>query len=332
MMFDIDIKDLLGRRQVMMDMHDVAKMIRGKSVCVTGAGGFIGSEIVRQVEAFEPHHITLVDFSEFNLYSIDRKTRVSHSTVLADVRDRERMMDVIRGDIVFHAAALKHVPLSEANPIEAIRTNTVGTANVSDAAQRNGVTRMVMVSTDKAVNPTNIMGASKRAAERYCIGQPGVCVVRFGNVLGSTGSVVPLFLDQIANGGPVTITHPDVERYFMSGTEAVELVLKSAADGADGVYALDMGKSVRIMDLARDMILLSGKRGVEIEVVGLRPGEKLYEEVCYGHEDFFPTRVEGLWFASPSVVDPGLSSDWVADLEDACLSYDVEAVGKVRRA
>lgn len=331
-MHDIDIKDLLGRRQVMMDMHDVARMIRGRTVCVTGAGGYIGSEIVRQVESFEPDHIVLVDFSEFNLYSIDRKTRVSHSAVLADVRDPHRMMDVIQGDLVFHAAALKHVPLSEANPIEAIRTNTVGTANVCDAARHNGVGRLVMVSTDKAVNPTNIMGASKRAAERYCIGQPGVCVVRFGNVLGSTGSVVPLFLDQIAHGGPVTITHPDVERYFMSVTEAVELVLKSAADGNEGIYALDMGKSVRISDLARDMILLSGRRGVEMEVVGLRPGEKLVEEICYGHEAFSPTPVEGLWFASPSVSDPGLSPMWVAAVEEKCAEYDGEVVRIVKEA
>ena len=290
-MFEIHVKDLMRRRQVMMDMADVDRMIRGKTVAVTGAGGFIGSEIVRQVAGYGPRHVTLIDNSEFNLYEIDRRLDVPRIAAWADVRDSQRMQTLIRADVVFHAAAMKHVPLSESNPGEAIKTNIIGTMNVRDAARQNGVGTFVMISTDKAVSPSNMMGATKRVAELYC---KDACVVRFGNVLGSSGSVVPLFKEQIASGGPVTVTHQDMERYFMSVTEAVELVLKAAAHGQPGIYALDMGDSVRISDLASDMIMLSGKRGVPIEFTGLRPGEKLREEVFYGTEDFCETGVPGL--------------------------------------
>ena len=290
-MFEIHIKDLLRRRQVMMDMADVDRMIRGRTVVVTGAGGTIGSEIVRQVAGYGPRHITLVDNSEFNLYEVERRLDTPRTAAWADVRDRQRMDTLINADVVFHAAAMKHVPLSESNPSEAVKTNILGTMNVRDAARKNAVGTFVMISTDKAVSPSNMMGATKRVAELYC---KDACVVRFGNVLGSSGSVVPLFKEQISNGGPVTVTHADMERYFMSVTEAVELVLKAAAHGKPGIYALDMGDSIKIADLASDMIMLSGKRNVGITFTGLRPGEKLREEVFYGTEDFYETGVPGL--------------------------------------
>ncbi len=269
---------------------------------VTGAGGSIGSEIVRQVARFRPGRLVLLDIGEFALYAIDHEMQENHArlerrSVIASVRDRQtvfRLMADMRPDVVFHAAALKHVPLIESNICEGVLTNVIGTKNVADAAVANGVKAMVMISTDKAIRPSSVMGATKRAAEAYCqaLDVSGTSTrfitVRFGNVLGSNGSVVPLFEKQIAAGGPVTVTHPDMKRYFMSIREATELVLQAAAFGLleqerrGGILVLDMGEPIKIVDLARTMIAMSGRLpDVDVPIVftGIRPGEKLFEEL-----------------------------------------------------
>jgi FlaA1/EpsC-like NDP-sugar epimerase len=270
---------------------------------VTGAGGSIGSEIVRQVAAFGPASVVLLGRGENSVYQVDREVKrrwpeVARHAVICDVRDRASLRDVFerfRPDVVFHAAAHKHVPLMEANPAQAVLNNVVGTRNVAELACEHGAVRLVNISTDKAVNPTNVMGASKRTAEMVVssvAARPGcpctMVSVRFGNVLGSRGSVVPLFREQIARGGPVTVTHPDMVRYFMTIPEASQLVLQAGAFAERGrVYVLDMGEPVRIADLARDLILLSGLEPDEdIEVVysGARPGEKLFEELLMAEE------------------------------------------------
>lgn len=294
---ELDFNELLSRPPVVLDHERVRRLIAGKRVLVTGAGGSIGSEICRQAAALSCGHLAMVDHSEFGLFGIDQEITdasptLSRSARLANVRDVERIRAIMaeeRPQIVFHAAALKHVPLMEAHPCESVLTNIVGSANVVDAAMRCGVRNFVFISTDKAVDPPNVMGATKRLAERVVCQRrrpdgPHINVVRFGNVLGSAGSVVPTFLAQIARGGPVTLTHPDIERYFMTIPEAVQLVLhataKSDADDVEGVLVLDMGKPVRIVDLARRLIELHGKTpgvDMEIRVTGLRPGEKMTE-------------------------------------------------------
>lgn len=321
----IALEDLLGRPQTPLDRAAMQAMIAGRRVAVTGAGGSIGSELVRQVAAFAPAELMLIEQSEFNLYTMEAEMRRLHPNlpspaVIADVRDRDRIGRLFadfRPELVFHAAALKHVPLVESNPFEGLITNVFGTINVADAAVAAGTRAVVVVSTDKAINPTSIMGASKRIAERYCQaldltaaagGGTRFVTVRFGNVLGSTGSVVPLFQRQIAAGGPVTVTHPDMKRYFMTTREAVELILQAAAmgrhDGAYGgkIFVLDMGEPVRIVDLARQMIRLSGLRpdhDIAIEYVGLRPGEKLFEELFHDAEDTVRTDWDGILLAAP---------------------------------
>lgn len=294
---EIDFNELLARPPVHLDHERVRRLITGKRVLVTGAGGSIGSEIARQVASLSCAHLSLIDNSEFSLFSIDREigtvfSTLSRSARLCDVRDAARILAFMveeSPDIVFHAAALKHVPLMEAHPADSVLTNVIGSANVADAAVAAGVRNFVFISTDKAVDPPNVMGATKRLAERTVCqrrrtGGPVFNVVRFGNVLGSAGSVVPTFLDQIARGGPVTLTHPDIERFFMTIPEAVQLVLhataKSAFDHVEGVLVLDMGKPVKIIDLAHRLIELNGKTpgvDVEIRVTGLRPGEKMSE-------------------------------------------------------
>ena len=343
----IAIEDLLGRPQNQLDRAAMAAMVAGGRVLVTGAGGSIGSELVRQISDLEPAHLSLLDHGEFNLYSIDMELRARHpqlsvSTVLADVRDEVRMREVIardRPDFVFHAAALKHVPMVELNPLEGLLTNAVGTRNIATASVAAGVKAMVMISTDKAVNPSNIMGASKRIAEIFCqaedLRRAGTrfITVRFGNVLGSAGSVVPLFQKQLEVGGPLTVTHAEVERYFMTVREAVELVLEAAALGQGrndegAIYVLDMGSPVKIMDLARQMIRLAGKTpGVDIEIklTGLRPGEKLSEELFHGGEPPVATDMAGILIARPRTVDHAIIAAKLAALEDACNRRD-EAV------
>ncbi|MGI8686893.1 MAG: polysaccharide biosynthesis protein, partial [Acidimicrobiales bacterium] len=297
---DLRIEDLLGRKQVVTDLDGVRSLLEGKRVIVTGAGGSIGSEISRQVAACDPASLVLVDHDETHLH--DAATSVNRPTVqvLADIRDRDLMRHVFathRPEVVFHAAAHKHVPLLEDHPCEAALTNVVGTANVLEAAELVHAERLVFISTDKAVVPSSVMGASKRLGEQLVLGQAPAatryCAVRFGNVLGSRGSVVPTFMRQIAAGGPVTVTDPAMTRFFMSIEEAVQLVLQSAALAEGGeLFMLDMGEPVRILDLAERMIRLSGRevgKDIEIKVTGVRPGEKLVEELRDCEEQAFVT-------------------------------------------
>lgn len=323
----IDVEDLLGRPQTTLDLGAMKALVANKRVLITGAGGSIGGELVRQISTFAPAKIGLLDSSEFALYQIDREVTETHPelqrfTVIADVRDTVRVEQTFSEfdpELVFHAAALKHVPLVEDNCCEGVTTNVFGTVNVADACVRHGVETMVQISTDKAINPTNVMGATKRVAEEYCQaldmgqdqGESGTTkfvTVRFGNVLGSTGSVVPLFQSQLRRGGPLTVTHPDMTRYFMTIREAVELVLLASAMAMPAseqhgkIFVLDMGEPVRIIDLAEQMIRLAGfepGNGMDIEITGCRPGEKLFEEVFHGSEQIVQTDTEGLLLAAP---------------------------------
>ncbi|MCR6629402.1 MAG: polysaccharide biosynthesis protein [Magnetospirillum sp.] len=340
----IAVEDLLGRAQVVLDRSGPVGMAKGRRVLVTGAGGSIGSELVRQLADLEPARLILVEASEYALYTIDmelaeRFPAVDRRAVIANVRDRA-VIDALfaeeKPELVFHAAALKHVPLVEDNPVEGVRTNTFGSRNIADACIAAGVAAMVMISTDKAVNPTNVMGATKRLAESYCqaLDLEGrgtrFITVRFGNVLGSTGSVVPRFQAQLRAGGPITVTHPEMERFFMTIREAVELVLQASALGISQhdegkIYVLDMGKPVKIVDLARQMIRLAGLRpdkDVAIEFTGLRPGEKLFEEIFHGGEQPVPTRQDGILLASPRLVQLDEFRAGLAALEDACRHRD----------
>jgi len=305
---DVSIEDLLGRKAVTLDVDLVSRFIRGRRVLVTGAGGSIGSELCRQVALFNPTRLVLVEQSEFALFSIHQELSKNFpdldlTAVICDVCDSERVeviFDREAPEVVFHAAAHKHVPMMEWNPGEAIKNNVFGTRVVADAAARHEASAFVLISTDKAVNPTSIMGATKRAAEMYVQAlserSPATkfVAVRFGNVLGSTGSVVPIFQAQIAAGGPVTVTHPDMKRYFMTIPEASQLVIQAAAMGEGGeIFMLDMGEQVRIADLAEELIRLSGlepKTDIEIVYSGVRPGEKLEEELCFDAERMARTR------------------------------------------
>lgn len=305
---EVDIIDLLGRDPVPPVQHLLSKNIANKVVMVTGAGGSIGSELCRQIIKNQPKQLIIYELTEFALYSIDKELRLNSSIeiipILGSVLDQaklERVIEQYGVQTVYHAAAYKHVPLVECNPIAGLKNNAVGTAYSVNAAVKKGVETFVLISTDKAVRPTNVMGASKRMAELYCQAMAAaqdhtqISIVRFGNVLGSSGSVVPLFKQQIAKGGPITVTHPDVTRYFMTIPEASQLVIQAGALGTGGdVFLLDMGEPVRIQDLARQMIALSGLKvreegsatgDIAIEYSGLRPGEKLYEELLIDQED-----------------------------------------------
>jgi FlaA1/EpsC-like NDP-sugar epimerase len=304
----VEINDLLGREAVELDKQALAHFLRNKRVLITGAGGSIGSEMCRQVLNYRPAQLLLVEQAETPLFDIENELRATDKDVpivaiICDIYDRQRVMttwDRYRPEVVIHAAAHKHVPMMERNPCEAIKNNILGSRNVADASCRFGVDEFVTISTDKAVNPSSIMGASKRVAEIYTQALNGRAncktqfkAVRFGNVLGSSGSVVPTFRRQIAAGGPVTVTHPEMTRYFMTIPEAAQLVLQAAATGAGGqIFMLDMGEPVKIVDLARSMITLSGFRpGEDIDIVftGVRPGEKLFEELRTKGEDIEPT-------------------------------------------
>jgi O-antigen biosynthesis protein WbqV len=346
-------EDLLGRPRTVLDRDAMRRLIQGRRVLITGAGGSIGSELARQVAGFAPAHLTLLDASEFLLYLVDqemalRAPDLARRAVLADVRDAGRLARVMaaeRPELVFHAAALKHVPMTEAEPTEAVLTNVIGTRNLAEAARAAGVRAMVLISTDKAVNPASVLGASKRLAEAYCqaldlagsretglrdAGGTRFVIVRFGNVLASTGSVVPLFQAQLAAGGPLTVTDPEVTRYFMTIAEAVELVLEASALGAGTetavnqaagrgkVFVLDMGRPVKILDLARQIIRLSGRRpGHDVKIVftGLRPGEKLHEELSHQGEDLKPTAMPGVLVAGPRSADWPILDSALAELE-----------------
>jgi FlaA1/EpsC-like NDP-sugar epimerase len=306
---EVDINDLLGRDPISLDLEGIGHLLADKVVLVTGAGGSIGSELCRQIANFRPKRLLLLEQAENNLFFIDRELRgvypeLTITPVIADVADRVRLDDVFsryKPAIVYHAAAHKHVPMMELNPGEAIKNNIFGTKNVADMAGKYGAEAFVFISTDKAVNPTSVMGCTKRVAEMYCQSlslQPECAktkyiIVRFGNVLGSSGSVVPVFREQIARGGPVTVTHPEMQRYFMTIPEATQLVIQASVIGKGGqTMLLDMGTPVKIVDLARDMITLSGFRpdiDIKIEFQGVRPGEKLFEELRTSGEDVLPT-------------------------------------------
>jgi len=311
---DVNITDLLGREAVQLDEDSIETFIKDKTILVTGAGGSIGSEMCRQICLFGPKLLLLVEQAENPLFYIERELRerfpsISLTAVICDITDRTRVegiFDKYRPEVVIHAAAHKHVPLMELNPGEAIKNNVVGTQTVADAADKFGTGNFVMISTDKAVNPTSIMGSSKRVAELYVqdlnrTSKTHFVTVRFGNVLASEGSVVPIFKKQIAEGGPVTVTHPEMKRYFMTIPEASLLVLQAASMGQGGeIFVLDMGEPVKIMDLARELITLSGFRpdeDIEIVFTGPRPGEKLFEELSIKGEDMQETRHPkiGIW-------------------------------------
>ncbi len=336
----IALEDLLGRPQAVLDREAMASLIRGRRILVTGAGGTIGSELARQIAALSPARLVLVDNSEFLLYAID-----------GELRERSRVDAVIAGEqpqIVFHAAALKQVPMVEANPIEGVLTNVIGSRNVAETARAYGAQLVVMISTDKAVDPASVMGATKRLAEAICqaldldearrsrgaslraspdgLGTRFV-TVRFGNVLGSRGSVVPLFARQLAAGGPLTVTHPEASRFFMTVREAVELVLEASAatpDADDGdsrgkIFVLEMGQPVKIVDLARQMIRLAGftpERDIRITYIGLRPGEKLHEALFHAAESPVPTRNPALRLAAPRTADYAVLARSIDELEE----------------
>ena len=299
---DIEIADLLGREEVKLDTKAIQQQIAGKTVLISGAGGSIGSEICRQVVSFSPKRIILLGHGEFSIYNIDYELRqipdrrFEIERVIADIQDRDRIFEVMekyKPDIIYHAAAHKHVPLMEENPLEAVKNNVFGTKNLAEAAKAAEVSKFVMISTDKAVNPPNVMGATKRIAEMIVTGlneenKTNFACVRFGNVLGSSGSVVPVFKKQIEKGGPVTVTDFRMTRYFMTIPEASRLVLQAGAMSEGGeIFVLDMGEPVKILDLARQMIWLSGHTENDIEIVeaGIRPGEKLYEELLATDEN-----------------------------------------------
>lgn len=351
----LPLQALLGRDQAHFDRQAVFGLIADRRIMVTGAGGSIGSEITRLLCSIGPEKIILLDSSEFNLYTIDQEldsrfAQVPREKYLADVRFRDRIEQIFRReqpDFVFHVAALKHVPMVELNPTEGVLSNIVGSRNVADAACRCGARALVQVSTDKAVNPTSVMGATKRLAELYCQAldiesaassgdaAPRFMTVRFGNVLGSSGSVVPLFSRQIAEGGPITVTDPDIRRFFMTINEASGLVLQACAYGlrqASGrgeIFVLDMGEQIRIVDLARQMVRLMGKvpdRDVEIEYVGLRPGEKLYEELFDDSERRVPGPAEGLLVARSDPFALNELNDVIDELERRAFAGDTGMV------
>lgn len=369
----IALEELLNRPQVVLDRAGMGAMIQDKIVVITGAGGSIGSELVRQVADLSPKLLLLLDQSEYALWKInmelsERQFTGQKEIILVNIREQKRIEAIFqkyRPDLVFHAAALKHVSMIEKNPIEGFLTNIVGTRIVADAAVRCGTQAFIMISTDKAVNPSSLMGVSKRIAEIYCQSLDQAiryvasdkekhmnnqwfeksnmrCItVRFGNVLGSTGSVVPLFRRQLSHGGPLTVTDPNMQRYFMTIPEAVGLVLQASVratirfGGGDktdqmlhegGIFVLDMGKPIKILDLARQMIRLAGlkpEEDIAIEFTGAKPGEKLFEELFYGREAPFPTDREGLLMAIPKGMDITKVTGYIHQIEQACMQNDV---------
>ena len=341
----IDLEDLLRRDAVKIDTPHVEALLRREVVMVTGAGGSIGSELCRQIAAFEPALLLAFELSEFALYQLTEEFREHHPKIVlvalaGDVKDAVLLDDVMRRyapSVVFHAAAYKHVPLMEEhNAWQAIRNNVLGTYRLAEVAVQHRVRRFVLISTDKAVNPTNVMGASKRLAEMVCqalqqgTGETVFETVRFGNVLGSDGSVVPKFQEQIARGGPVTVTHPEVTRYFMTIPEAAQLVLQASSMGSGGeIFMLDMGKPVKIVDLAQDLIRLYGFRDDQIKIVftGLRPGEKLYEELLADDETTRPTPHRKLRIARAREVE----RDWLSDFLPWLLQEAIVPDDAVRR-
>lgn len=313
---DVQIEDLLGRDTVHLDNKNINSLIKNKTVLVTGGGGSIGSELCRQIVKYDPKRLVILDIYENNLYDIEMELRAEYpklnlEAIVASVRDKERLNNVFetyKPEIVFHAAAHKHVPLMEKSPLEAIHNNVFGTYNVVNCADEYGVEKFVLISTDKAVNPTNIMGASKRVCEMIVqaknkVSKTEYVAVRFGNVLGSNGSVIPLFKKQIERGGPVTVTHKDITRFFMTIPEAVQLILQAVTYAKGGeIFVLDMGEPVKIYDLAVSLIKLLGYEpnvDIPIEITGLRPGEKLYEEILMSEEGLTSTKHDKIFISKP---------------------------------
>jgi FlaA1/EpsC-like NDP-sugar epimerase len=340
---NVDINDLLVREPVTLETESISAFIKDKVILVTGAGGSIGAEMCRQIGQYQPRTLLLIEQAENAMFFIERELRSNLGEVdirayICDIAEKERLDKIFqqqRPDVVIHAAAHKHVPLMETNPGEAVKNNVVGTRNVAEVADKYEVGNVVMISTDKAVNPTSIMGSSKRLAEMsiQCLNKrskTNFVMVRFGNVLGSNGSVIPLFRRQIEEGGPVTVTHPEMQRYFMTIPEASQLVLQAATMGRGGeVFVLDMGEPVKIVDLARDLITLSGFRAgedIEIQFTGMRPGEKLFEELATSGENMQPTRHPkiGIWKNEPP--DEAVLDDAVARLVAIADQDDYEKI------
>ena len=345
-MRDVQLEDLLGRASIQLDVDKIEKYIEGKNVLISGAAGSIGSEICRQVAGFGAYRVILLDNAETPLFNIERELtksfpRVRFVACLNDVSDAPQVESTFanyRPDVIFHAAAYKHVSMSENNPLTAIANNALGTRVLAKAADRYNVERFVMVSTDKAVNPTNIMGASKRTAEVYVQSaakksKTKMVTVRFGNVLGSNGSVVPIFQEQIRNGGPVTVTDPEVTRFFMTIPEASQLVLQAGSMGSGGeIFILDMGEPIHITHLAEELIRLSGMvpyEDIDIEFTGLRPGEKLHEELLHLNEGVFSTSHEKICVANSCSLDLVELNQLLDDLSVACQSIDLQRVMKI---
>lgn len=352
----IEMTDLLERPQAALDKEAVLRLISGRKVLITGAGGSIGSELTQQIAALRPAELILVENCEYNLYAIDMALAEVHGSIkrtahICDVRDATRLEKIFtlhQPELVFHAAALKHVPMVELNPCEGILTNVIGSMNVANMAKRVGALAMVQVSTDKVVNSTSVMGISKRLAELFCQAldldglaanaSPRFMTVRFGNVLGSSGSLIPLFKRQIARGGPLTVTHPDMTRYFMTIREAVELTLQASAYGLERklgqgeVFVLDMGDPVKIIDIAHRMIRLAGyipDKDIKIEFVGCRPGEKLFEELFDDSERRVASPVPGVLGAIPNPVPSQLLRDNFSRLGDCAERGDVEGMFEI---
>jgi len=352
----VNIEDLLGREPIKTDKTSIAQNLKGKTVMVTGAAGSIGSEIVRQLCRFDLERLLLVDCAESPLHEMTMElndaTLVPHLVFIADIRNEKRMKHLFehyKPDYIYHAAAYKHVPMMEMYPCEAVQANVLGTKIIADLAVAYGAECFVMVSTDKAVNPTNVMGASKRIAEIYIqslattlkegdnlpVGRPRFITTRFGNVLGSNGSVIPRFARQIADGGPITVTHPDIIRYFMTIPEACSLVLEAGNLGKGGeVFIFDMGKSVKIKDLAEEMIRLSGLepyKDIQIEYTGLRPGEKLYEELLYDEKTMEALKDKKVMVANERIYDFKQVSVWMDKLIEIADVYDKKEIVKVMK-
>ena len=345
----IDVFDLLSRPQALLDRNAMKKFISNKKVLVSGAGGTIGSELVNQIINYKPKEIILLDNSEFLLYKIEKEIEekninIKINTLLADIKNTKRIDNIFhdnKPDIVFHAAALKHVPIVEKNPLEGILTNILGTINIAESCKKNNVAEMVLISTDKAVNPFSVMGVTKRISEKYCqslvdSSQTNFKIVRFGNVLGSTGSVVPLFQKQLEKGGPLTVTHPKMKRYFMTVREAVELVIQSATlenkTKKSGIFVLEMGQPIAIVEIAEQLIRLAGLRpnkDIKINFTGLRPGEKILEELHYKNEKFLKTKNKSIFIVKPKIEPHEKLSKSLANLIDLAKNGKLEECYKI---
>ncbi len=338
---NVAFEDLLGREPVAINDNQVRHYLINTRVMVTGAGGSIGSELCLQICRYQPGQLIMIDQCEFNLYKVESTLNNEFPSVkktilmndVANIQDMDKIISTHRPEIIFHAAAYKHVPMVEINPLEGIRNNTIATCNLAVLADKYKVERFVFISTDKAVRPTNVMGATKRAAEIFIQSLSKKTItnfmaVRFGNVVGSDGSVVPLFMKQIQKGGPVTVTHPEITRYFMSIREAVQLVLQAGTIGDNNrIFLLDMGEPVKIIDLARDLIILNGYKPdeeIKIEFTGLRPGEKLIEELLIKGENIEDTCHEKIKALKPLKIDENIIKETTSLLQDAILFYDTK--------